>query len=107
MAKANSNARVRLVALVGLFAAIAALGAAVPPLALAFAPAALIFAFLFAGRMPGEEHVVRLIERRRAEGLRRAPAVIARPRLPFVVRPTGRLIAAALAVRPPPHSFQN
>lgn len=81
--------------------AIAVLAVTVAPdAALTFAPALLILGLLSRGVRPGERTLVRLIARRR--GRLRAPRRTATPRLALVVRRTGRLIAAALAVRPPP-----
>lgn len=57
---------------------------------------------LVADRYPGEETILRV---RRAVATRpevRRPARIPMPSLPLVVRPSGRLISFALAVRPPP-----
>jgi hypothetical protein len=72
-----------------------------PVFMLAMAPAIALFA-LFASRvMPGEELIVRL--RTRSASTHR-PRVIAlqRPYDALVVRRAGRLIASALAMRPPP-----
>jgi hypothetical protein len=72
-----------------------------PVFVLAMAPAIALFA-LFASRvMPGEELIVRLRARRAAT---HRPRVIAvqRPYDALVIRRAGRLIASALAMRPPP-----
>jgi hypothetical protein len=74
---------------------------AAPVFMLAMAPAIALFA-LVAGRvMPGEELIVRLRTRHAAS---RRPRTIAfqRPYDAMVVRRAGRLIASALATRPPP-----
>ena len=56
---------------------------------------------LFAGGVrPGEALIERLRSRLRTPRLRAVSA--ARPRLALVVRPIGRLLASALAMRPPP-----
>jgi hypothetical protein len=84
-----------------LLALVLAAGIADPGLALAFAPALALLALLTAGVRPGE----RLIERLRARvaGTRPRRALSSpRPRLPLVVRPVGRSLATALAMRPPP-----
>jgi hypothetical protein len=72
-----------------------------PVFMLAMAPAIALFA-LVAGRvMPGEELIVRLRTRRAAA--RRPRAIgLQRPYDAMVVRRAGRLIASALAMRPPP-----
>ncbi len=74
---------------------------AAPVFMLAMAPAIALFA-LFAHRvMPGEELIVRLRTRRTRAHRPRAIA-IQRPYDALVVRRAGRLINAALAMRPPP-----
>jgi hypothetical protein len=74
---------------------------AAPVLVLAMAPAIALFAMVAGRVMPGEKLIVRLRTRRAAA---RRPRTIAlqRPYDVLVVRPAGRLIASALAVRPPP-----
>ena len=64
------------------------------------APAIALFALLVAGVRPGERIIVALARARSRP--RRPSLVVPRPALPIVVLRTGRLIAAALAVRPPP-----
>ena len=78
-----------------------ALVLAAPALVLAMAPAIALFAMVASRVMPGEELIVRLRARR---ALARRPRTIAlqRPYDVLVVRRAGRLIAAALAMRPPP-----
>jgi hypothetical protein len=69
-------------------------------LALTMAPALLLLAALANGFRPGEALIERLAERSRSAAPRATSAP--RPRLALVVRPTGRLLACALAMRPPP-----
>jgi hypothetical protein len=71
-----------------------------PGLALTFGPALLMLALFSLGIRPGETLLERLIERRATV----APRAVSspRPRLALVVRPAGRLISSALAMRPPP-----
>ena len=72
-----------------------------PGLALSMAPALLLLALFTGGFRPGEA----LIERLRARfAPSRPPRAVSapRPRLALVVRPAGRLLASALAMRPPP-----
>jgi len=74
-----------------------------PGALLALAPAVLLFATLLSGSLPGEE----LLDRLRARFVPRRPRrrrVRARAYSAVYVRRTGRLIAAALAVRPPPRT---
>lgn len=72
-----------------------------PGALLALAPAFLLFATLLSGSMPGEELLERL-RRRFVPRPARRRRVRARAYAAVYVRRTGRLIAAALAVRPPP-----
>ncbi|WP_233243712.1 hypothetical protein [Paraconexibacter algicola] len=91
-----------LTGLLVLLAALAAFAVVVAPGALlALAPTLLLFGTLLAGAMPGEELLHRLRARFAPRARRRRPA---RPRTYRAVhlRRVGRLIAAALAVRPPP-----
>jgi len=69
--------------------------------ALTLAPAFALLVLLSHGIAPGERLIARL--RRHVVGRRpRAAATLAARRLRIVVRRAGRLIAAALAIRPPP-----
>lgn len=71
---------------------------------LAYAAPAIVVALpLLVGRYVGEEAIARLRERgaRRPRG-RPATAAMPRPRVVALVPRGGRLIASALAVRPPP-----
>jgi hypothetical protein len=78
---------------------------AAPVFMLAMAPAIAVFALLANRIMPGEELIVRLRTRRAAT--RRPRAIVRqRPYDVLVVRRAGRLIAAALAMRPPPARLQ-
>lgn len=87
-------------AFAGMFVLVALAGAFDPGLALTFGPALLMLALFTLGVRPGESLIERLLERR---VVRPARAVSApRPRLALVVRPAGRLLASALAMRPPP-----
>jgi hypothetical protein len=82
--------------------ALVALGAVVEPgLALTMAPALILLALLTGGVRPGEALIERLRERRTGLAVARARSATS-PRLALVVRPAGRLIASALAMRPPP-----
>ena len=88
-------------AFAGMLALVALAGLAEPGLALTMAPAVLLLALFTLGVRPGEALLERL--RGRRAGVRPMRAVSApRPRLALVVRPVGRLIASALAMRPPP-----
>jgi len=69
-------------------------------LALTMAPALLLLAALANGFRPGEALIERLSGRARTVAPRATSAP--RPRLALVVRPAGRLLASALAMRPPP-----
>jgi len=71
-----------------------------PVFMLAMAPAIALFAMVAHRVMPGEELIVRLRTRHAAAPRRALPA--ARLYNAMVVRPAGRLIASALAMRPPP-----
>ena len=72
------------------------------PLALTVAPAVLWLGLVALGVRPGERLIERLL-RRRTDRSADAVAVLD-PRLPVLVRRTGRLLASALAMRPPPRS---
>lgn len=93
-------------AFAGMLAVVALAGIADPALALTLAPALLLLALFTCGVRPGEA----LIERLRARGT--PPRILRaisspRPRLAVVVRPAGRLIASALAMRPPPAPLRS
>ena len=94
-------ARTRALAFAGAVVAIAAAFAIAPGFAVALAPAAGMLLLLVHGFFPGEETIGRLRARRRAPA-RRPAAATPRPALPVLLRRTGRRIAFALAVRPPP-----
>ena len=97
-------ARDRRLILVALLLAAAALLVLAPVFALAMAPALAAFALVTQRIMPGEERLTRLLARRRGE--RRRPAAALRPcgHRAVVVHRTGRRLASALAMRPPPAS---
>jgi hypothetical protein len=90
----------RVLAFSVMFVLVATAAFADPGLALTMAPALILLAALACGFRPGEALIVRLTER----GRRAAPRATSmpRPRLALVVRPAGRLLASALAMRPPP-----
>ena len=91
----------RLVALCTLAAAALLLATASPAFALSLVPVFALVAALIVGRFPGEELIERLRERRSARGRTlRAPGSF-RARPVVYVRPTGRALAFALAMRPP------
>jgi hypothetical protein len=95
-----STTRYRLL-LAALVLAAAVLVVAAPVFMLAMAPAIALFAMVANRVMPGADAIVRLRTAYAARRRRRAAA----PQRPYevvLVRRTGRLIAAALAVRPPP-----
>lgn len=101
MKRAFLMPRRTLLAFAGMFALVGLAGLAEPGLALTMAPALLMLALFAGGVRPGEALIERLRSRRATP--RRARAVSApRPRLALVVRPAGRLLASALAMRPPP-----
>ena len=83
-----------------LFVLVATAGFADPGLALTMAPALMLLAALANGFRPGEALIARLTDRRRNTAQRATSAP--RPRLALVVRPAGRQLASALAMRPPP-----
>jgi hypothetical protein len=91
-----------IVPLIGLL--LAALGAVAvsPEVLLVLAPAFMLLGLLFMGQAPGERLLLRFARRPRRP--RRRCASVPRPRLPLVVRRVGRLIASALAMRPPPRT---
>jgi hypothetical protein len=88
-------------AFAGMLALVALAGLADPGLALSFSPAVLLLALFTCGVRPGEALIERLTARYAPSRPRRAVSA-RRPRLTLVVRPTGRLLASALAMRPPP-----
>jgi hypothetical protein len=88
-------------AFAGMFVLVALAGLAEPGLAMTMAPALILLALLTGGVRPGEAFIERLRERRAPQHPVRAQDH-PRPRLALVVRPAGRLIASALAMRPPP-----
>ena len=92
--------RLRPMRLLLLLAFAGALALLDPQLVGIFAPALALFGLLVVDVRPGERFIVRLL-RARTKVCRRSPAVPA-PALPIVVRRIGRMMAAALAVRPPP-----
>jgi hypothetical protein len=94
----SSRTRTRLL-LAALVLAAAVLVVVAPVFMLAMAPAIALFALVANRIMPGADAIVRL---RSAHAPRRARPVAQRPYTVILVRRTGRLIAAALAMRPPP-----
>jgi hypothetical protein len=87
-----------------LFAVLSLVALRDPELVLTLAPAVLLLGLLSRGVRPGEK----LIERLRGTTRRRAHARAAsmpRPHLAVVIRPAGRQLAEALAMRPPPCVF--
>jgi hypothetical protein len=80
---------------------IAVLLVACPTLGMLLVPAIGLALALAMGMFPGEQAIERLRSARRTPGKRRS-SVIARPATPAVVRRVGRLLAFALAMRPPP-----
>jgi hypothetical protein len=87
--------------LVALLVAAVVLVLVAPVFMLAMAPAIALFALVGQRVMPGEELIVRL-RTRRVGGHRPRSIAIQHPYDALVVRPAGRLIASALAMRPPP-----
>jgi len=92
----------RSLAFTGMFVLVATATVASPGLALTMAPALLLLALLVGGVRPGEALLERLRDRRLQAPVRPRATSMLRPRLALVVRPAGRLIASALAMRPPP-----
>jgi hypothetical protein len=80
----------------------AALVALAPAFALTIAPVALLVVLLVNGWAPGEELIERLRRRAAAPQRRWARALPQRQYVLLLPRRTGRLIASALAMRPPP-----
>ena len=101
MARLRSRTDRRRLLLAGLLVVAVVLVLAAPVFMLAMAPAIALFALVANRVMPGEELIVRF--RARAAAAHR-PRTIAlqRPYDAMVVRRAGRLIASALAMRPPP-----
>ena len=99
--------RPRLAVITALLLALGVVGAGIadPGLALSLAPALLLLALLARGIRPGERLIDRWRERFSVRKHARAVSM-PRPRLAVVVRPAGRLLASALAMRPPPHLAQ-
>ncbi len=98
MAALRSQTRIRLL-LAALVVAAALLVVVAPVFMLAMAPAIALFAMVANRIMPGADAIVRL---RGVHAARRARPAAQRPYEVVLVRRTGRLIAAALAMRPPP-----
>ena len=94
----SPTTRTRLL-LAALILAAAVLVVAAPVFMLAMAPAIALFALVANRVMPGADAIVRL---RTARAGRRVRPVAQRPYAVILVRRAGRLIAAALAMRPPP-----
>lgn len=72
-----------------------------PSVGLLLAPAAALLLLLAHGVFLGEDLIERL-RTRRSPSRRRRPQAVRPPAMPVVLRRTGRRIAFALAVRPPP-----
>jgi hypothetical protein len=102
MARLRSQTARRRLLLAALLLVAVVLVLVAPVVMLGMAPAIALFAMVANRVMPGEELIVRLHTRRPATRRTRAIAVRTRPYDAMVVRPAGRLIAAALAMRPPP-----
>jgi hypothetical protein len=94
--------RLRAVLAAACVLAVLAPAVAVPGLALALAPACLLLVALAFGRFPGEQLIERLANVRHVVRRRRPCPLAARRRPDRAFRRVGRLIAFALAVRPPP-----
>ena len=94
----SPRTRIRLL-LAALVLAAAVLVVVAPVFMLAMAPAIALFLMVANRVMPGADAIVRL---RSAHAARRARPAAQRPYEVILVRRTGRLIAAALAMRPPP-----
>ena len=94
----SRTTRTRLL-LAALVVAAAVLVVVAPVFVLAMAPAIALFALVASRIMPGADAIVRL---RTAHTRRRVRPVAQRPYAVVLVRRAGRLIAAALAMRPPP-----
>lgn len=90
-----------LLALAGLIMVVLIAGIADHAVAMTLAPTVVLLAMFAAGVRPGEALIGRLHELRGAPRSVRATSV-GIPHLALVVRPVGRLMASALAMRPPP-----
>ena len=101
MAALRSCALRRRLLLAALLLVAVALVLVAPALMLAMAPAIALFAMVAGRVMPGEELIVRL-RTRRVETHRPRAIRTQRPYDALVPRRAGRLIASALAMRPPP-----
>ena len=102
MTALRTPTRLRLL-LAALVLAAALLVVAAPAFMLAMAPAIALFLMVANRVMPGADAIVRL---RGAHAARRARPAAQRPYEVILVRRAGRLIAAALAMRPPPARLQ-
>ena len=91
----------RLLAAVTAVAALVALLTTVPSLGGLLVPAVALGIVLLAGLFPGEAAIERLRDARSTPRMR-GPSTIRRPSSPAIVRRVGRLMAFALAIRPPP-----
>jgi hypothetical protein len=101
MARLRSQLLSRRLLLAALLLVAVVLVLVAPVFMLAMAPAIALFAMVAHRVMPGEELIVRL-RTRHATARRRRALPAARLYDVMVVRPAGRLIASALAMRPPP-----
>lgn len=79
-----------------------ALGALSVTVALIAAPAFALFFVLSLGFFPGEKLIVKVRELRSRPREWSRPVRVSFPVLPDAIRPVGRRLAFALAVRPPP-----
>ena len=78
------------------------LGLVSVPALLVLSPALAVAFVITLGFFPGEEAIHRVRLRIAFRPPSRRPAHIPMPSLPLLVRPSGRMISFALAVRPPP-----
>lgn len=101
MRPARHPVLVRAGALTAALLALAAGLLVAPSVGLLLAPAAALLLLLAHGVFLGETLIERL-RTRRSPARRRAARAVRPPAVPLVVRRTGRLLAFALAVRPPP-----
>jgi hypothetical protein len=100
MVRIPATTRRQKLTLAALLLALVAVAILAPVSALGIAPAIALFALAAGGVMPGAERFTRVLARhrpRRPRAVRSAPAYSV-----IVVRRTGRLLASALAMRPPP-----